>query len=61
MTSPDDYRESTASHEATVVFLIGHQRTSVEACGCGWSKLGESHTRHLLTVLANWLRAIRVD
>ena len=36
--------------EVLVEVLIYHQRTSIERCGCGWDKLGASHSEHVADV-----------
>jgi hypothetical protein len=45
------------SRDVLILTLIYHQRADIDHCGCGWSKLGESHAEHVADVFEESCRA----
>lgn len=38
---------SVVDRDTIAEVLVEHQRLSMRACGCGWDKLGQSHSYHV--------------
>ena len=49
--------EITYERTVLVEVLIYHQRRSIEACNCGWAKLGASHAEHVADVYETSIEA----
>jgi hypothetical protein len=47
----DDINETIPfNRDVMMTVLIYHQRKDISVCGCGWSKLGHSHAKHVVEV-----------